>query len=1310
MKNIQQKLRPGHSLTRTLAVALFSVSGIALLLSSGMELVASIESRQQVISNNQQLIARDTAKTVSGFVQTKFSLLETTVWLVDLNVASPANQRELLDRLLGLEPAFRQLYLLDAQDRLAAQASRLDFSRQQSLDRLDGEALALVRQKKRFVSPVFIDPASSESLVVLAVPATDAAGNLTGTLAAQVNLKSMWDLVDGLPLGEPGDAYVVDRQGNLIAFGNPARVLNRQNLARVQVVAEFMTNPVSVSSPGANTYQGIVGDTVVGTYAPLGTPDWAVVVETPWQEAFREVIRDAAISVGIGFAAAVLAGILGVLVARRLAVPLVHLTETAARIAAGHRELQATVDGPDEVLGLASAFNSMTTQLRQSVANLEEQIAAVRRGEESLRKANGTLQALFDYSPLAINMVALDGRVLLWNKTAERMFGWTSQEIVGTFPPYIPEGKNDEYQRLRDRLNAGESITDMEVVRRRKDGSTFALDLSISPLRDSDGKVNAYVSMGMDMTERKRALAALRESEERFRLFMQHFPGLAYMKDIETHVLFANQGFEDRLNLAPAAILGKTNREIFPAEFAEQITADDQRVMRLGTSQIIEERLGGRIWSTQKFVIPQAGKPPLLGGLTLDVTEHRLTQIQVERNLRETRVRFEVGRALTTAETEEDVLDVLMEQAGLYPQAHVSILTFDRTGSDLAVVLRRQSTLENGLPSRAITGTRYPASDYAVLRLLRSDQPFISNDIFADERMDAGSRGLFSSGRAASHAVFPLTAGNEWMGYIGVTAKPAGYFDPDKLVLYQALAEQGAVALRAARLRETIRESQQRLALLVQQSPLAVIEWDTNFDVVSWNPSAERIFGYARCEALGRRATSLIVPDDMLPTVDATWQALLAQKGGTYLTNENTTKDGRLITCEWFNAPLVGADGRIIGIASLVQDISERKIAADALRRSETFLGSIIEHSPIAMWISDDQGTLIRLNQALRDLLHVTSDEVIGKYNVFQDNIVRDQGVLPLIRRVFEQGETARFTLTYDSSQLEHLRFAETAAVILDITISPVIDAQGRLINAIAQQIDITARVQAEAEIRRLNSELEQRIVERTAQLQAANSELEAFTYSVSHDLRSPLRAVDGYTRILQEDFESLLGAEGNRICNVVRSETERMGQLIDDLLAFSRLGRTQIRTVPINMTALAEAVFHALTMDADGERIEFRLDPLPPAAGDEAMIRQVWTNLLENALKFSSKRDRAVIQVGAQPGDKEIVYFVRDNGAGFEMQYVDKLFGVFQRLHSDKAFPGTGVGLAIVQRILRRHGGRAWAESIVDEGATFYFALPRPG
>lgn len=262
---------------------------------------------------------------------------------------------------------------------------------------------------------------------------------------------------------------------------------------------------------------------------------------------------------------------------------------------------------------------------------------------------------------------------------------------------------------------------------------------------------------------------------------------------------------------------------------------------------------------------------------------------------------------------------------------------------------------------------------------------------------------------------------------------------------------------------------------------------------------------------------------------------------------------------------------------------------------------------------------------------------------------------------------------------------------------------------------DITERKKARADleaatvqIERMNAELEQHVQERTAQLNATIKELEAFSYTVSHDLRAPLRAIDGFSRLLFEDYDSKLDTEGRRLLEVIRSSAVKMGHLVDGLLAFSRLGRQAMGASMIDMAELAREAFVEVRSAEEARQVRFKMAELPPAIGDRVLLRQVFINLFSNALKFTRDRDPAVIEAGFRPEGEQNIFYVKDNGAGFDMRYADKLFGVFQRLHDVTEFEGTGLGLAIVQRVVHRHGGRVWAEGAPGKGAAIYFSLPK--
>ena len=426
---------------------------------------------------------------------------------------------------------------------------------------------------------------------------------------------------------------------------------------------------------------------------------------------------------------------------------------------------------------------------------------------------------------------------------------------------------------------------------------------------------------------------------------------------------------------------------------------------------------------------------------------------------------------------------------------------------------------------------------------------------------------------------------------------------------------------------------------------------------------------------------------------------LLAERNRETARGRNTTLISLLITLA-AAAALFAALFR-----GIHREMRARRDSEAGLLEANRFLDSLIENLPVMVFIKDAR-TLryVRQNRATLDLLGLSRDDVIGK---------SDRDFLPAEQADFIQGKDREVLagggLVDIPEQSIHTRLLGVRT--LHTMKMPILDEDGKPKFLLGISVDITERKLAEQAIRELNAELQAN----ASQLKATNKELESFSYSVSHDLRAPLRAIDGFALMMEEDYKERLDAEGLRYLSVIRQNSKRMGALIDDLLAFSRLGRQPVAHGEINIDSLVREVIEELLQgelpggrDQASAAPQIEVEPLPPARGDRGLLRQVWVNLIGNAVKYSSKAAQPFIRVSGRPVGTENQYSVSDNGVGFDMEYAQQLFGVFQRLHRADEFSGTGVGLAIVHRVVTRHGGRVWAEGKVDHGAVFSFALPQ--
>jgi PAS domain S-box-containing protein len=486
---------------------------------------------------------------------------------------------------------------------------------------------------------------------------------------------------------------------------------------------------------------------------------------------------------------------------------------------------------------------------------------------------------------------------------------------------------------------------------------------------------------------------------------------------------------------------------------------------------------------------------------------------------------------------------------------------------------------------------------------------------------------------------------------------------------------------------EARRASEESYRTLFEYAPDGIVIANLEGVYSDANASICRMLGYTRDELIGLHASNIVAEAEIPHIGPALSQ--IESRVDYHRVWQFRRKDGSIFEAEVIATMM--PDGNLM---AMIRDITERKRIEAAAAR----LAAIVESSDDAIIGKDLSGIVTSWNAGAEKTFGYSAQEMVG------------QPIGRLIPRERQHEEVDILDRSRRGVSIQHfdtVRLRKDGSPIdVSITISPIKDSAGKIVGASKVARDISERKQWEDKIRGLNAELEQRVVERTAQLEIANKELEAFSYSVSHDLRAPLRAVDGFSQAVLEDYGPQLPEEGRRYLLTIRQGAQKMGMLIDDLLTFSRLSRAPINEEQINTGRLVRGVLDDLAAQREGRQIDLRIGELPPCTGDPALLKQVWTNLLSNALKYTQKRETAVVEIGSKRSPEGHVYFVRDNGTGFDMRYAGKLFGVFQRLHRAEDYTGTGVGLALVQRIIHRHGGFIWAEAEVDRGATFYFTL----
>jgi len=524
-----------------------------------------------------------------------------------------------------------------------------------------------------------------------------------------------------------------------------------------------------------------------------------------------------------------------------------------------------------------------------------------------------------------------------------------------------------------------------------------------------------------------------------------------------------------------------------------------------------------------------------------------------------------------------------------------------------------------------------------------------------------------------------------------------------ELHVHQVELETQNEQLRQAQLE--IAEAREKYTDLYDFAPVGYFSFDKKGNIIEANVTGASLLGREKRSLIGKPFRRFITPEHF-SIFQSHLQTTLEIQSRQSCRLKLSRKNGKSFDALIDTVAVTDAEGKFNHYRSSVTDITELtryeealRVSAESLRRQSEFL----EHAPVLVRNLSDE--IILWKSGMENMYGYSSDEALGRVSHDLLQTRHPQPLAEITSHILTEGQW-RGELRHKSKDGKDVIVTSLQMLHRDV--------DGNASAIIEVNTDITARKQTEEELGKAYGELEKRVEERTfelkkrtAQVEEANKELESFAYSVSHDLRAPLRAIDGYARMLLKKLGHEFDEDSLRKFNVIRSSSQMMGQLIEDILTLSRLGRAKMSLVDLEMEGIIKDIWKELETINPERNMTLTIQAMPSGYGDRTLIKQVYANLLGNAVKFTRYKNPAQIEAGGYTKGNENVYYVKDNGVGFDMAYYDKLFGIFQRLHNNPDFEGTGVGLATIQRAVHRHGGRVWAEGNVDEGATFYFSLP---